>query len=269
MTIKLIAIDIDGTLLNEKHQLAPATIEAITAARNKGVKVVLTTGRPLSGVSPYLKQLNISGNEEYAITFNGAMVQTLNGKVILNHTLSFDDFLQTEMLSRKLKVHYQIETTDKIYVTNKDQSPYTTAEGYLVRLPIEYKTPEEFNEQMLMSKAMYVDYPEVIERIKKQIPATLKDSLYVVQSEPYFIEIMNKAASKGNALKGLAESLHLTAYQVMAIGDNDNDLTMIKYAGTGVAMGNGMDDVKNAAQFVTKTNKEDGVAYAIQKYVLA
>lgn len=106
MAIKLIAIDIDGTLLNEHNQLAKATITAISKARQTGIKVVLCTGRPLSGVQPYLDQLNISGADEYAITFNGAMAQNLDGKVIAHQTLTYDDFLQTEMIARKLGVHY-------------------------------------------------------------------------------------------------------------------------------------------------------------------
>ncbi len=267
MNIKLIAIDIDGTLLNEDHVLANETIEAISNARKRGVKVVLCTGRPLSGVKPYLDKLSISGNDEYAITFNGAMAQDLDGNVISHHTLSYEGFLKTEMYSRMLGAHYQVETTDQIIATNQELSPYTIGESYLVMLPIVFKTPEQITADTVISKAMFVDYPEVIERVKQNIPDELKEELYVVQSEPYFIEMMNKNASKGNALKDLAERLNLTAENVMALGDEGNDLTMIKYAGLGVAMGNGIDEVKNAASFITKTNSENGVAYAINKYV--
>ncbi|WP_283679324.1 sugar-phosphatase [Lentilactobacillus sp. Marseille-Q4993] len=267
MDIKLIAIDIDGTLLNDDHELTQNTIDAITAAREKGVKVVLCTGRPLSGVKPYLDKLAIDGKEEYAITFNGAMAQNLEGTVITHHTLAYDDFLLTEMYSRKYNAHYQIETTDEIIATNQELSPFTIGESYLVRLPIVYKTPEQITNDLTISKAMFVDFPEVIDRLKTELPKSLSEDLYVVQSEPYFIEVMNKKASKGNTLSELAEQLGLTAENVMAIGDQGNDLTMVKYAGMGVAMGNGIDDVKAAANFVTKTNQENGVAYAINKYV--
>lgn len=91
--------------------------------------------------------------------------------------------------------------------------------------------------------------------------------MYVVQTEPFFIEMMNKQASKGKTLGELAAQLNLTEDNVMAIGDQGNDLTMVKYAGLGVAMGNAIDEVKQAAQFVTKPNSEDGVAFAINKYV--
>ncbi|GAY74200.1 promiscuous sugar phosphatase YidA, haloacid dehalogenase-like phosphatase family [Lentilactobacillus kosonis] len=228
---------------------------------------MLCTGRPLSGVKPYLEQLSISGSNEFAITFNGAMAQDLSGNVISHHTLSYEDFLRTEMFSRLLGSHYQIETTDQIIATNQELSPYTIGESYLVRLPIVFKTPEQITDDMVISKAMFVDHPEVISKIKANIPAELTDRLYVVQSEPYFIEMMNKNASKGNALKDLATRLDLKSDQVMAIGDEGNDLTMIEYAGMGVAMGNGIDEVKQAASFITKTNAENGVAFAINKYV--
>lgn len=267
MDIKLIAIDIDGTLLNEKNELAQPTIDAITEAHNNGVKIVLCTGRPLSGVQPYLDKLAIKGASEFAITFNGAMAQSLDGQVMVNHTISYDNFLETEMLSRKLNVNYQIETTDSIYTTNRDTNPYGIAESFLVRLPIKFRSPEEIPRDLVMSKAMFVDYPENITKANDLIPAKLRDEMYVVQTEPFFIEMMNKQASKGKTLGELADQLHLTKDNLMAIGDQGNDLTMVKAAGLGVAMGNAIDEVKDAAQFITKPNTEDGVAFAINKYI--
>lgn len=267
MDIRLIAIDIDGTLLNEKNELARPTIDAITAARNKGVKIVLCTGRPLSGVQPYLDKLEISGSDEFAITFNGAMAQTLDGKVMVNHTITYDDFLETEMLSRKLNVNYQIETTDSIYTTNRDTNPYGIAESFLVRLPIKFRSPEEIPRDLVISKAMFVDFPENITKANQLIPDKLRNDMYVVQTEPFFIEMMNKQASKGKTLGELADKLNLTKDNIMAIGDQGNDFSMVDYAGFGVAMGNAIDEVKKAAQFITKPNTEDGVAFAINKYV--
>lgn len=267
MDIKLIAIDIDGTLLNENNELAQPTIDAITTARNKDVKIVLCTGRPLSGVQPYLDKLQISGGDEFAITFNGAMAQTLDGTVMVNHTITYEDFLETEMLSRKLKVNYQIETTDSIYTTNRDTNPYGIAESFLVRLPIKFRSPEEIPRDLVMSKAMFVDFPKNITEANKLIPDKLRKDMYVVQTEPFFIEMMNKQASKGKTLGELATQLNLTKDNVMAIGDQGNDLTMVDYAGFGVAMGNAIDEVKAAAQFITKPNTEDGVAFAINKYI--
>ncbi|MEJ6400161.1 sugar-phosphatase [Nicoliella lavandulae] len=267
MDIKLIAIDIDGTLVDDEKVLREPTKQAIAAARAKGIKVVLCTGRPISGVEKYLEELSITGEDEYAITFNGSTVQSADGNIITNHTITYDDFVDTEALSRKLGVNFQIETTEAIYAFNRDLSPYTVYESAIVRLPIKYRTPEDIKPELTITKSMYVSTPEKITHAKENIPSYISDKLYVVQTEPFFLEFLNKNISKGNALKELTNKLNLKPENVMAIGDQGNDLSMIKYAGLGVAMGNAIDDNKAAAQFVTKTNTENGVAYAINKFV--
>lgn len=269
MTIKVIAIDIDGTLVNDQKQVTQTTIDTIQAARDRGIKVVLCSGRPLSGVKPYLDKLGIDGDDEYAITFNGSVAQTISGKVMTNHSLSYDDFIDLEALSRKLQVHFQIETPDHIYTPNKNISAYTIAESYMVRMLIRYRNAAEASRDLTISKAMFVDEPKIISRIKPLIPAEFHDRFYVIQSEPFFIEIMNKNASKGNALSELVADLGFKSDEVMTLGDQGNDLTMIQYAGLGVAMGNAIPEVKEAASAVTLTNNEDGVAAAIKKYALA
>ncbi|POG97647.1 sugar-phosphatase [Fructilactobacillus lindneri] len=267
MDIKIIAIDVDGTLLNEKNELAQPTIDAIKKARDKGIKIVICSGRPLTGIRPYLKPLGISGDDEYVIAFNGAVVETVSGKIIAKMDVSYEDFLEVEMMSREIGIHFQIETTDGIYVTNRNISPYSVFESQLVRLPINYRTPEEITREFDIAKLMYVDDNDKIVAANHDLPKSIKERLNVVQCTPVFLEFMNKKAGKGNALKNLTEKLGYTTKNVMAIGDQENDLSMLKYAGLGVGMGNGIDDVKEAAQFVTKDNAENGVAYAINKFV--
>ena len=165
MTIKMIAIDIDGTLLNEKNELAPATIEAVQAAKAQGIKVVLCTGRPLTGVQPYLDALGISGDDQYAITYNGSVSQTVSGKMMTNHSLSFDDYIDLEALARKMQVHFQIETPDFIY-TNR-----TSVATHLRKLPgthaDSYREVGEMDRVYNHFKAMFVDDPDIINRVKE------------------------------------------------------------------------------------------------------
>jgi Cof subfamily protein (haloacid dehalogenase superfamily) len=268
MTIKMIAIDIDGTLLNEKSSLNPATIKAVQAARDAGIKVVLCTGRPLTGVQDYLDQLGLSGDDQYVITFNGALAQTISGKILVRHTLNYDQYRQLQSLSETLETHFHVETESHIYTANKDISPYTIGEALLVKMPIRYRAVEEMPANITLSKAMFIDDPKIISSAVEKLPDDVKQDFYFVRSEPYFLEAMNKAASKGNAITGLASDLSFSMDEVMALGDQGNDLSMIKAAGWGVAMGNAIDEVKEAAQAVTLTNKEDGVAAAINKYAL-
>ncbi|MCH5463068.1 sugar-phosphatase [Lactobacillus sp. LC28-10] len=268
MAIKLIAIDIDGTLVTDNKELTQHTIDTITKARQKGIKVVLCTGRPITGVQQYLNPLDISGDDEYVVTFNGSLAQTIAGTPIVSHNITLEDYIDLETLARKSNIHFHMETLDHIYTANRDISPYTIAESFIVRMPIRYRTPEEITDELTISKGMFIDEPQKLSAFIESFPADLKERFYVVQSEPYFFEAMNKKASKGNAIAELATKLGFTADEVMALGDQGNDLTMVKYAGTGVAMGNAIDEVKAAAQFITQTNEEDGVAYAIEKFAL-
>ena len=119
-------------------------------------------------------------------------------------------------------------------------------------MPIRYREVSEMPKDLTISKAMFVDHEEVISAIKDKVISRLGNRYYVVQSEPFFIEIMNKEASKGSALDSLANQLGLSSENVMAIGDQGNDLSMIQYAGLGVAMGNAIPEIKEAAQFETK-----------------
>lgn len=268
MTIKLIAIDIDGTLVDSQKRLHQATIDTIEKAKAKGIKVVLCTGRPLTGVHQYLEPLNIAGDDQYVVTFNGSLAQSVSGNVIVNHNISTEDYIDLESLARKMHVHFHMETKNFIYTANRDISGYTIAESFLVRMPIRYRTPEEITDDLTIAKGMFVDDPEILSKFVANFPEEYKERFYVVQSEPYFFEAMNKKASKGNAIKELAETLGIAQNEVMAIGDQGNDLTMVTYAGTGVAMGNAIDELKATAQYVTKTNDEDGVAFAIEKFAL-
>lgn len=271
MTIKLIAIDIDGTLLNEKNELAQPTIETIKLATAQNIKVVLCTGRPLTGAHPYLKRLGLNNQDDsYVITFNGSLAQTTNGSVLVRHTLDFSDYIDIEALSRKIGVHFHCETDQYIYTANKNLSPYTIGEAYLVRMPIRYREVGEMNSDLSISKGMMIDDPSIISRIEQEqlIPRLIKDRFYIVKSEPFFLEFMNKKASKGNALNDLSKQLNLAPDEIMAIGDQGNDLTMIEYAGLGVAMGNATEEIKAHANKVTLTNAENGVAAAIKKYAL-
>ncbi|WP_409021948.1 sugar-phosphatase [Dellaglioa sp. P0083] len=270
MTIKLIAIDIDGTLVNDKKEIAPETITTIKAAKAAGIKVVLCTGRPLTGVTKYLEKLGLTSDDDFVITFNGALVQVSgSGEVLIHHTLDINDYNIIEETSRELNVHVHAEDQALMYTPNADISEYSVAESFLVQMPIRFRKPEEMDKNIVISKMMYIDYPEVITRVVKELPAKITDNYYYVQSEPYFLELLNKNASKGNAVMSLADKLGFTKDEVMALGDQGNDLSMIQAAGLGVAMGNAIQEVKDNAQAVTATNVELGVAKAIQKYALA
>lgn len=271
MTIKMVAIDIDGTLINDQREITPRTVAVIKKASAKGVKIVLCTGRPMTGVRAYLDQLGLNNrDDEYVVSFNGALAQTTSKKVMVDDSISFNDYVDWENYCLKSGIHSQIETRDYIYTTNQNLSYYTIYESELVSMPIRYRSLDEMariQDQYVIAKAMMVDNKEKIDQAWANLPQELADRFSIVRSEDFYLEFMHKSVSKGNALKRLCAELDLTASEVLALGNAQNDNSMIEFAGTGVAMGNSVSKTLAIADDVTADNNHDGVAAAIEKYV--
>lgn len=270
MSIKLVAIDLDGTLLNDHHEINQPVVDAIKAAREAGVYVVLSTGRPLSGTKNQLDVLELNQADDYIITYNGALVlNTKTWDIVSEHSLTREDYLEIDHLARLLDVHLHLADKKEMYTSNRDISPYTILESYLVNMPLHYRTPEEISaEKILPIKMMMIDDPEILSAAFKKIPAEYFEKYTIVRSTPYFLEVLNPNASKGLALKELSEHLGIKQSEVMAIGDAENDLSMIEFAGTGIAMGNASETIKAAADYTVATNLEDGVKEAFERFVL-
>ncbi len=271
MAIKLVAIDIDGTLINDQRQITPKTVAALKKATAAGVKVVLCTGRPMTGVTAYLKELGIADqDDEYVVSFNGGLAQSTSGNVIVNHSISFDDYADWENFCLKQGVHSQIETRDYIYTTNQDLSKYTIYESGLVDMPVRYRSMDEMareRDQYIVAKAMMVDEKDKIDTALAHLPQGLRDRFSIVRSEDFYLEFMHPSASKGQTLKTLSEQLGIKQDEVMALGNAQNDNSMIEFAGIGVAMGNSIPETLKIADVTVADNNHDGVAEAVDKYV--
>ena len=259
MSIKLVAIDIDGTLINDQRQITPPTVAAINEATKRDVRIVLCTGRPMTGVKAYVNQLGLADSaNEYVICYNGALAQATDGTVLAH--------------CRKQDVSSIIETSDYIYTPNQDINPYTVYESNLVSMPLRYRSMDQLNhmrDSITIGKAMMTDEKEKIDAALANMPQELSDRFRVVRSEDFYLELINKQTSKGVALSALTDKLNLTADNVMAIGNAQNDESMIEFAGTGVAMANSIPHTLQMADVVTESdNNHDGVAEAIEKYVL-
>lgn len=269
MAIKLIAIDMDGTLLDPNHTITPAVKQAIHDAQQKGVYVVLTTGRSYIGVQKHLHELNLHNEHNFCITSNGALVQkAMTGECISQETLSFADYLELEALARDLGVHFHAIDFDCLYTANQNVSKYTLHEVALTGIPMKRRAVSEMNTTSRFPKLMMVDEPEILDNAIARIPADVHKRFTFLKSEAHFLEILNEKANKGAGVKILAEHLGIAQENVMALGDQANDSEMIHYAGIGVAMGNAIPELKKIAQYTTHSNAEDGVAHAIKKYIL-
>ncbi|MBU3172361.1 sugar-phosphatase [Clostridium estertheticum] len=264
---KLIAIDMDGTLLNSEKKISPANFNAIQQAKDIGVKVVLASGRPLIGFKRYLEELNLVSEDNYAVAFNGALVQNCEGNEIISKTtLTLEDYKYIYSLSKKLNVNIHALTEDSV-ISPKDTT-FTRHEAEMNHIPNDIIAVDDVPASTTIVKVMFVDKPEVIEDVMGKIPEEVSDKYTVVRSAAFYLEFLPKSVNKGAGVAALAEKLNIKQEEVICIGDAGNDIHMIKYAGLGVAMGNAYPEVKRVANFITKTNDQDGVAFIINKFIL-
>lgn len=267
---KLIALDIDGTLLNSDKKITPKVFDSIQEAKKNGTKVVLSTGRPLPGVTPLLEELNLTDYGDYVICFNGAVVQEVKTKrVITDIEMELDDFKSIyNDVCKKHNSKIHISTPTNLITPFKTPSKYTMLESELCNIPIVYKSENDISDDIKFCKIMIIDDPEKLEEIIPQIPKELFEKYTIVRSAPFFLEFLNKKANKGAALKSLCESINIPIEKTIAVGDEENDQHMIKLAGLGVAMGNARDSIKEISDYITDTNNEHGVAKVINKFIL-
>lgn len=266
---KLIAIDIDGTLINDQWEITKEVDEAIQAARANGVKVVLCSGRPIGGLQSFIHQLKLNKGVEYAITFNGALVQQVStGEVVSEINLTHLHLKEIYELAQNIGSSMHFYDLERIYTFDRDINPFTVHESFLTKVSLHYRNFEEIPESIHIPKVTFVEEPKRLANIISKIPDSFYEKYQTVYSAPFFWEISHPSVTKGNAVKRLAEYLSIKQEEVICIGDGDNDLSMIEYAGCGVAMGNAVLAVKEIAQFQTSTNNENGVAYAIEKLIL-
>lgn len=264
---KLIALDMDGTLLNEDKKVTKANYDAIQMAKQKGKKVVLATGRPLLGVKSFLKELNLISGEDYVVAFNGALVQnTKTGEVISKTTLKFEDYRDLYELSKKINVNIHALSEDEV-ITPKN-SKYTQVEADLNNIPIIEIPINKMSGTETIVKVMFIDEPEILDEAMTKIPKEIMDKYSVVKSTPYFLEFLDKSVNKGEGVDAIAKKLGFTKDEIICVGDAGNDIDMIKYAGLGVAMENAFEEVKEIADFITFSNSDDGVAHVINEFML-
>lgn len=265
---KLIALDMDGTLLTPEGQISPRTHAAIAAARARGVTVVLTSGRPLEGMTAYLAELGLTGPDDYVICYNGALVQKVaDQRIIRSNLLSGRDASAIAHLAEELGVNVHGFSVRQGLIAPR-VSHYTEHESRLIGQPINLVDFATLPADEQVMKVMMIDPEPLLSRAIAQLPAELYQRYTVVRSAPYFLEFMNKLSNKGTGVAALAEHLGITADEVIAVGDAGNDRHMIEYAGLGVAMGNATDEIKALAQHITSRNDEEGVARVIEQFVL-
>lgn len=268
MKYKLLVLDLDGTLTNSKKEITRHTKETLIKAQEAGLKVVLASGRPTYGVAPLANELELQKYEGYILAYNGGEIIDWKTRELMYEKQLDSDLLP--YLYRCAKENdFAIVTYENEYVlTEKPDDEYVLKEALLNVMKI--KKVDNFLEAVKhpITKCLIVGEPSRLALLEKEMYEKLKDRMGVFRSEPYFLELVPKGIDKAQSLSVLLEEIGMTKNEMIAIGDGFNDLSMIQYAGLGIAMENAQDVVKQAADFITLSNEEDGVAYAVEKFYL-
>lgn len=261
--IQLLAVDLDGTLLDSNRQIPEANAKAVAEAVEKGVLVVPASGRIGPSIRPFSDQLGLDGT---MICCNGAHV-LLAGEEILHAGLSSQITRTIVEYAFEAEEHLNLYCRDKLYFTGDP----VWGEVYLSRVrtvePI--VVPKQEALQLLPTKAILVADPASMPRHFEYFSRALpQDQVELVFSEPDYLEVLPAGFSKATGLRALSERLGISREHVAAIGDFYNDVEMIRWAGLGAAMANAPEEVRQAADVVTKSNDECGVALFIKDYLL-
>ena len=227
----------DGTLLRKDKTVSERTKKAIGDARKKGVTVVLATGRPIDGVTRYLEELDMYGENDYVLSYNGGLVlKTNNREAICKIGLTGEDLHYLYEISKELGVNIHAFSETKGLITPKN-SKYTEVEANINNIKINIEDFNKLEKDHSIIKIMMIDEEEVLQKAIDNLPKEVYDKYTVVRSAPYFLEFLNKEVNKGVGVEMLAKHMGITLDQVITMGDAGNDLHMIECAGMGVAMG--------------------------------
>jgi Cof subfamily protein (haloacid dehalogenase superfamily) len=266
MAIHLVAIDLDGTLLNSGKQITETTAAILrTAIDTRGVKVVLASARPPRSVQPFYSLLQL---DTPMINYNGALVhEPATGRVLLHRPLALKIARQIVALARRMEpdVLVSAEIMDKWYTDRVDQA-YLTATARLFAPDYVAAIGEWLVEDV--TKLMLAGPAEEMTPLVAEIRRRLVHQVTVVQTEGELIQITHPTASKSQALRVVAAELHVRREEVMAIGDNANDVGMLQWAGVGVAMANASPEALAVADVVTDHHDADGAAHAIRRLII-
>lgn len=267
--IKLVALDLDNTLFTSDKQVSPDNRAALQLAQEKGVQVVLTTGRPLEAIRYLLDDLGLTGPDHYSITFNGGLVQRNDGTVLAQTLMSQAEVAVVHAVVSQFGLTMDVISQGTVYSFPVDNqfSAYREVNPNLtfvdVTSPDELPADETYNKVVIVADQAYLD-----ERIA-QLPAEFYDQFEIFKSREIILEIMPKGVHKAVGLASLIDHLGLEPYQVLTMGDEENDLSMLAWAGWGIAVANAVPAAKQAARLtLDRTNNQSAVAQAINRYVL-
>ena len=264
MDYKLIAMDLDGTLNNDAKQITPVTRQVLMDAQRAGIRLALASARPSPGLFRERDELRMQDYHGVLMSYNGGrIVDAASGEVLFETSMDIEETRSVLRFLEQLPVTPILDDGVQFYVTDKN--------GYKV----DYECTNNRMECVVVEnladflnfapiKILMSVLPEQIHSVQAQIAAFLPESLTVVQTAAFYLEVIPRVINKGQGIRDICKVLNLDVSQVIAFGDSENDIAMLQTAGMGVAMANAAPDVKAAANRVTLSNNEDGIAFALK-----
>lgn len=265
---KLIALDIDGTLLNSQNIITEKTKDALIRAQKAGHILVIASGRDPVGVMPYANMLDFAQNNGIICTFNGGkVINCETDEVLIDHSLDMDLALDVLNFAKENDMTYLMYGNDSI-ITNSEKTyriaEIAEADHNTYKVIENLEDVIDFRPNKILFSIDPTDIDEKIEIFDNKY----KDKVNSFKSTPFFYEIMPIGVEKGASLVEMANFLDIDIKDTIAFGDERNDLEMLDAAGVGVVMDNAPDLVKTHGDFITKSNDEDGIAYYLDKFLL-
>ena len=265
MKYKLIAMDLDGTLNNDQKVITEKTKEALMAAQEAGIRLALASARPSPGLFKERDVLRLQDHQGILMSYNGGrIVDAQTGKVLFETSMDLAETRQVLRRLEELPVTPILDDGVQFYVTDKNgyKVDYECKNNNMVCTEVENLA--DFLTFAPIKILMSVQ-PEQLPEIQRSIAQMLPETLTVVQTAAFYLEVIPKVINKGQGIRDICKVLDITPAEVISFGDAANDIPMLLEAGVGVAMGNASEAVKAAADMVTLNNNEDGIAAALEK----
>lgn len=266
MQYRLIALDLDDTLLHDDLTVSEPTREALRRAMDQGVHVTIATGRMFASAKQVARQIDLNVP---IITYQGSLIRNLlDGQTLYERTVPVRAAGLLHDYSREHGLHLQTYIDDQLIAAEINEKLLAYAEQSKIPYTIAENFAELVGTSDRQTKLIIIDEPRRLDAIKPELEALLGPDVHLTKSKSNYLELMHREGTKGHALRFLAAHYGISLEETIAVGDAWNDREMIEAAGLGVAMANAVPELKALADFVTLSNNEDGVKHVLEKFVL-
>lgn len=268
---KLISLDMDNTTLNPEHKISDRTKKTLQKAHNKGVKIIINTGRTYEEVKSYISELDFA---DYIVTSNGSVVfDKLNYTFHQVNNLDKIYVDECHKICKKYNDKLMLLVagerdcySDLVYKDSEAKPMFEKIVGISINME---ENVLEFFENKFIGKAVIIGERKSLENVKYNMENIFKDSVQLKYSLECALEVLSPCMDKSEGVNWVLEKLGISSNEIIAIGDGENDIGMIKQASLGIAMSNACESLKRVADYITLSNSEDGVAHAVEKFVLS